>query len=60
MIRNRSRRTKTGKRGKTIFKRKEVWEAKKKLFPIAGNRGVKKREPDFVHMIGQRPRNSAV
>jgi len=43
-----------------IFKRKEVWEAEKKIFPIAGNRGVKKREPDFVHMIGQRPRNSAV
>jgi len=48
------------KGGKTIFKRKEVCEAKKVFFPIAGNREVKKIEQDFVHMIGQRPRNIAV
>jgi len=60
MIRNGNRQTKSVERGKAIFKRKEGCEAEKELFPIAGNRGVKKIEPDFVHMIGQRPRNTAV
>jgi hypothetical protein len=46
--------------GKAVFKRKEVCEAEENVFPVAGNRGVKKREPVFVHMIGQRPRNVAV
>ena len=44
---------------KTIFKRIDVREAEKELFPIAGNRGVRNIEPDFVHMIGQMPRNTA-
>jgi hypothetical protein len=46
--------------GKAVFKRKEVCEAENEFFPIAGNREVKKIEQDFVHMIGQRPRNTAV